>query len=761
MHYRFFFKKIFFFMIALSVVVNTTHSIAGSSPLSKETSILSVVAKTVVVGLAFGSIAQILVSSFPQKQKNSLDKHQDLQENSHLCVPSNDGIFYVGQHNLTRCLEQHPQGTFIFIERVNFTQFPENEKEKYPLYNYSVPFSGSLTMFPYSFDHFNITRFKLASMFSRAHNAIIRANLTYPRITSGEDCYSLYCLGAAGVINFLSGHNTIEMELDSASIVAHFGDTGCVATTLKENSVNHIFARIKNYCNVSAAFGGGGIISDVELNSTLDLSTIIDTVAVNGGEMSWCGGILGSISAESRVKVNVKGFLINVTGVSSYNNSGIFSALYGEVNNRVNHIKNTDIQIDNVIIDGGVTSVGSVIYGVIPSQSVLKADESQKIILIQGMHVDIHASRFNAIGVATTGTRGVQEIPPMYFLSINGTLGSPSYIFGVPAPQGTLCEGSMIDWSGVNLNTKNLGCTGALELETLHPEHWRQAHRLVAAELCQDKENCFYINEDLVALVKDHDNTFFLVTRQRYPYNHANDGQGVVRVTQYILDNPQHDPIINKSFAINGTRLFTNGTKILLPVEHPLSTSVTDDHQLLMLYGKTGNLKVASMPLMATGDTTYMMHAVKSNAVPVQIDNGILWLNQEGDLLAYNVSNAVSKVFSKKMIFSNAVNLIGAQGHKDYVYTAQLENGTAILIAKFFNDGRQDVNWTSSLPFIYDHISHQLQISNDDKSIVSFPHVVELYQPHLSNRSYMTVKLPHRGGLGEWQYSDESFSKFK
>ena len=124
---------------------------------------------------------------------------------------------------------------------------------------------------------------------------------------------------------------------------------------------------------------------------------------------------------------------------------------------------------------------------------------------------------------------------------------------------------------------------------------------------------------------------FFLVTRQRYPYNPTNDGQGVVRVMQYILNNFQYNPTINASFTINGTRLFTHATETLLPVERPLSTSLTSDHQLWMLYGETGNRKVVSMPLMGMGDAIYTVYIVQSSATPVQIDKDILWLNQDSD----------------------------------------------------------------------------------------------------------------------------------
>ena len=713
----------------------------------KRTSVLSLFVKAVVMGLAFGSQIQVLASPFSQKEKHSLDKRQE-QQDSNVCVSNSDDIFYVGQDNFTRCLEQNPRGTFIFVERVNFTQFSEDEKNKYPVYNESVPFSGSLTMFPYSFDHFNITRLFRAAMFYYVENATIRANLTHSDITSISAIFSQSALIAIQSM----GLNTFEVEIDSASVASFNGVSaaGGIIAHLKKNSINHISVKIKNDLKVSANEVAGGLVGSAGTNSSIDMHAIINTLTVYNLGFGTYGGVVGFIERDVCIKVNLKGFLISVIDlVPIFDGVKHLSVLYGNLRGSNTQIDN-NIQIDNVIIyGGGDRSSGSVIYSTLVSQYV-----NHKTILIRGMHVNIEAGKVNAIGVATVDSV-VHKIPPIYLLSINGTLGSSNHIL---APEGVSCEGSMIDWSGVHLNTTHLGCTGTLELETLRPEHWREAHRLVAVELCQDQKNCFYVHEDLLALVKERNNSFFLVTRQRYPYNSANDEQGVIRVIQYILNDPQYNPTMNASFAINGTRLFTNATEGLLPIERLLSTSLTDNRQLLMLYGETGNLKVASMPLMGMDDTTYTIHTVQSNAAPVQIDKDTLWLNQDGHLLAYNISGGSTGIFSRNVTLSNSVNLIGAQRYQDYVYTAQSENDTHIFMARFFNDGRQDANWTSFLSFAYDDTYHQLQISGDDNEpIISFPHVAELYQHNLSNRSYVTIELPPRGGVGEWRYNNESF----
>ena len=176
-------KTLIFCCIILSVTAHATNSIGGNSvSLPKTTSVFSKLAKVVVIGLAFGAHFQAFASPFAQKHTHSLNKRQNNQNNgsnlsndSSLCVPNSDDIFYVGQNNFTDCLEQYPQGNFTFVERVNFEEFPQSEKDKYPLYNVSVPFSGSLNMFPYSFDNFNITRSKFAAFVHTINNATVKS----------------------------------------------------------------------------------------------------------------------------------------------------------------------------------------------------------------------------------------------------------------------------------------------------------------------------------------------------------------------------------------------------------------------------------------------------------------------------------------------------------------------------------------------------------------------------------------------------------
>ena len=72
MHFLFFKKHFFFCVMSLSIGIHATNSVAESSDRTlKTTSILSVFAKAVVLGLAFGSQLQVLASPSPKKQTPS------------------------------------------------------------------------------------------------------------------------------------------------------------------------------------------------------------------------------------------------------------------------------------------------------------------------------------------------------------------------------------------------------------------------------------------------------------------------------------------------------------------------------------------------------------------------------------------------------------------------------------------------------------------------------------------------------------------
>ena len=244
-----------------------------------------------------------------------------------------------------------------------------------------------------------------------------------------------------------SGQNTIDVELDSASVKAgSFGGAGGVIYYLSKDSVNRISVKIKNYCNVTTASGWatGGIIFNLEFNTSLDLSATIDTLNIDCGGSEICGGIIAQTNNIRNVKTDIKASLIYIFNNALYRTAENIGVIYGfiwhdpSIYEISNQFENNNIQIDNVIIrdphfqvsnrDKSRFYTASILY-VHPFVQLRQQQIAlQKVTLIRGMHVDIQA-KLSAIGVGKNSDQEVQKAPPIYLLFINGTLSSPNHIW--------------------------------------------------------------------------------------------------------------------------------------------------------------------------------------------------------------------------------------------------------------------------------------------------------------------------------------------
>ena len=103
----------------------------------------------------------------PVHMFNSIKKESQERKKrqAHTLNPDTNNCVYLGQNNLTRCLEQNNGAAFFFVENIDFSQLPLEEQNRFPLYSVSNPFSGNLTMPPFSLNNFNIDRMREAAFF--------------------------------------------------------------------------------------------------------------------------------------------------------------------------------------------------------------------------------------------------------------------------------------------------------------------------------------------------------------------------------------------------------------------------------------------------------------------------------------------------------------------------------------------------------------------------------------------------------------------
>ena len=131
----------------------------------------------------------------------------------------------------------------------------------------------------------------------------------------------------------------------------HFGAAGGVIFSLLKDSVNRIFVKIKNYCNVTSTFGGslGEIFANLQMNTVLNFSTTIDTLNIDCGGSDICGGVITQVSNIKNVKTDIKASLININNnplsLIAQNTGAIYGRIYSRntIQDIINKFENNNI----------------------------------------------------------------------------------------------------------------------------------------------------------------------------------------------------------------------------------------------------------------------------------------------------------------------------------------------------------------------------------------------------------------------------------
>ena len=675
---------------------------------------------------------------FDSMKKESAERRK---RQTDTCTTDANNRVYLGQNNLTRCLEQNNGAAFFFVENIDFSQLPLEEQNQFPLYSESNPFSGNLTMPPFSLNNFNIQRMQETAFFIAIANSTVNANFSNVNIRSGNT--------AAILASRLYDHNIIIFEVDSANIIGKFFSSG-VATTAMKNSSSSIILRIKNksiISNVSpySPIGATGIaISYLQQFSSYNIIILGNEISITCDRIPACGGVIGHIEQGSSHSDSFIKTDINVIKISSDRFvSGNIGIIVGRIE-RNNHIK-IDSNINHIMIRGGryAGSLGQLI-----------SSPQSHTLIIRNTQINIQTPEANALGVARASSG--QKSPTILLLSGNGTLATPNHLL---FPGGS-CAESLIDLSGISFNTMNVGCANASLVESIAASGWRTANSRLAAELCADDPHaCHYVNELPLAFVQGEGNTFFLVSQQTHPYNSTITGQGPIRVTQWRWDNVNSVPRINSDFAVNGTQIYPANGQIL-PNSSPISVAMDND-TLLVLFQETST-QLISMPLTTQNDTHYQIHHLELNATPVQLEGKDLWVQNNNQLLRRSVfPNVENPSFSITLATNDSVVGVAQAGDYTYAaYTHSFNNTHTVHVLRFLANGTQDNRWEGTLPEHDLYRYRQLKVGGTEENpVLNLPSVTEAIHSESIDGEAVTVLLPPKGGYGHWLYGKTHMSQ--
>ena len=694
-------------------------------------------------------------------KKDSIER-QRRQTNT--CTSDTSNRVYLGQNNLTRCLEQNNGKAFFFVENIDFSQLPQAEQNKFPLYSSSNPFSGNLTMPPFSLNNFNITRSEKAAFFYALANSNVNANFSNVDLTTTEVSTNRLAI----LTTIIQDHNAIILEIDSAKLHAQYthilSRVSGVAAQAKPSSYGSIVFKIKERLTIIAEKGDRLSTASIVLG-LIDESNIPHNITVLGNEIIMecegivsCGGAIGAFSisldaiAQSEEYVHfidVNANSINITNLP-YHSMAIKSSII--VSSKffiTNNFFRFRAYVNHWIVQGGgyVGSIAEI-------DSDISTISPQQTIIISNIQVDLNATDANALGIAYAPN--LQHSPTILLLSGNGTLASPNHLL---FPHGS-CSTSLIDWSGVSFNTQNVGCANAVLVESTTPSGWRTAHHRLAQQICADDPHaCHYVNEVPLALVKGNDdNTFFVVSQQTHPYNNTIiTGQGPIRVTQWNWDDLSATPRINTDFAVNGTQLYSANSQIF-PASSPLSVSVDSQH-VFMLFDEVGTTLV-SLPLTMNQDTSYQIQAIEHLKInPVQLAGKDLWIQIEDTL---RLSTIFSDLNNPSLSIPLGMNntAVGVTQTKNYIYVAytmDVDGVDTTHALRFLADGTLDNTWQATLSEHDQYRHRQLNVRGDENDPqVNLPLVSEVIHNASPDGKALAVLLPPRGGYGDWRYGKKA-----
>ena len=157
---------------------------------------------TITRGLSYAMLTLVMTNFVTQSQSLS-------PNNTFLsCPPNEKGLIPLGQENFTKCLQQNPSGKYVLVSPINFSNFSDEEKMHYPMYNITSPFKGALDTGDYYIADLYLNRTSISSLFGGIANSTFRVHFKNPYVIGTNHTAVLTAMAR--------GHNTINMTVDHA-----------------------------------------------------------------------------------------------------------------------------------------------------------------------------------------------------------------------------------------------------------------------------------------------------------------------------------------------------------------------------------------------------------------------------------------------------------------------------------------------------------------------------------------------------------------
>ena len=497
-----------------------------------------------------------------------------------------------------------------------------------------------------------------------------------------------------------------------------------------------------------------GILSHV-LNASINTLRSSHT-----GRKTCAGGIIGSTISSS---VTDKQRISASFGELSIMNLGLESATGALVGcadlNKVS-ILEASLKADAITLFANNTPAALVVGNA-------RGIEKKSYAIINGVSAIINGNS-SAVGVGSIAPEfGGSEKLSILFVAGSVSLAEPSFVL----QPDTRCPYSLIDQSGVDVNTDEVGCQGAVVVQSIEPAGWQMAMAQVKPALCRSsgQSSCHYPNEQRVALASSPDG-LYLISQQRYPYNLTAEENALTRITGLTFAYGQEAPVVNADFGMNGIALHQSQSTERLPLTSPHSTSINGTH-LFHLY-KKNNASMLAVFDLSQSNSTYFMNTIDTEGNVVQLDRSGLWL-QRNQSLEYHVidptlltlmqEDEVLQLTDNDLEDFSSTSIIGARSFDQGTYVARLMkknnemygNHSTILYEHYPSDGTPAV-WNETIQGNFSNLNqYAMYISpNTTATIIGLLPSTEILvdRDSMTDPMAYTVDIMSQGGPAQWRH---------
>ena len=217
--------------------------------------------------------------------------------NALLSCPTNEkGLIPLGQENFTECLQKNASGHYLLVSPINFSNFSNEEKMHYPMYNITSPFKGALDTGDHYIADLYLNRIGMSALFGAIANSNFHVHFKNPYVIGTNRTAVLAAMAR--------GHNTINMTVDHATAITvcppHIncnsflrppsGFAAIVLGTSQGNNLSIYFRAQSTYTQTAIHHAHAGIVAaqiaggfiDIDVNTNFSQLTTSGHVACAG-----------------------------------------------------------------------------------------------------------------------------------------------------------------------------------------------------------------------------------------------------------------------------------------------------------------------------------------------------------------------------------------------------------------------------------------------------------------------------------------------